>query len=67
MREGEDKGFKPEVLLTPSNIDFFLDFIDTPAALSEFSVQNIGRRTTVLVDDSINCIFEPDIPNLIII
>jgi hypothetical protein len=30
-------------------------------------VQNIGRRTTTLVDDSINCIFEPDNPDIVII
>lgn len=55
------------VLDQPSDIDFFLDFIDTPTAISEFSVQNIGRRTTTLVDDSINCIFEPDNPDIVII
>ena len=55
------------VLDQPSDIDFFLDFVDTPTAISEFSVQNIGRRTTTLVDDSINCIFEPDNPDIVII
>ena len=55
------------VLDQPSDIDFFLDFIDTSVAISEFSVQNIGRRTTTLVYDSINCIFEPDNPDIVII
>ena len=55
------------VLDQPSDINFFLDFIDSSAAISEFSVQNIGRRTTTLVDDSINCIFEPDNPDIVII
>ena len=55
------------VIDQPSDVDFFLDFIDTPTAISEFSVQNIGRRTTTLVDDSINCIFEPDNPDIVII
>ena len=59
--------FKDEVISQPSEIDYFLDFIDTSAALSEFSVDNIGRRTTVINDDSINCIFEPDNPNIVII
>ena len=59
--------FFEEVIDQPSDIDFFLDFIDTPTAISEFSVQNIGRRTTTLVDDSINCIFEPDSPDIVII
>ena len=55
------------VIDQPSDVDFFLDFIDTPTAISEFSVQNIGRRTTTLVDDSINCIFEPGNPDIVII
>ena len=55
------------VIDQPSDIDFFLDFIDTPTAISEFSVQNIGRRTATLIDDSINCIFEPDSPDIVII
>ena len=59
--------FYDEVRNTPSDCDFFLDFIDTSAAISEFSVNNIGRRTKVLNDDSINCLFAPDIPNWIII
>ena len=59
--------FFDEVVAQPSDIDFFLDFVDTPSAISEFSIQNIGRRTTTLVDDSINCIFEPDNPDIVII
>ena len=64
LKQGE---FKEQVLQQPSGIDFFLDFIDTTDAIAEFSVENIGRRTTTLVDDSINCLFEPEIPNLVII
>lgn len=60
-------GFRQEILKQPSDANFFLDFIDTSIALSEFSVQNIGRRTAVISDDSINCVFEADIPNLVLI
>ena len=59
--------FFTEVQNQPSNIDFFLDFIDTPTALAEFSVGNIGRRTRTYTDDSINCIFQPDNPDIVII
>lgn len=59
--------FKPEVLANPYEMDFFLDFIDTSAAIGEFSVKNIGRRTKIVNDDSINCLFEPTIPDCIII
>ena len=60
-------GFYDEVLKTPSDIDYFLDFIDTGAEISKFSISNIGRRTEVVVDNDINCIFEPEIPDFIII
>ena len=59
--------FYDAVLAQPSDIDFFLDFIDTPAALSQFSVQNIGRRTQILESDYVNCIFEPTNPDIVII
>ena len=56
-----------EVLKQPSDIDFFLDFIDSNAAISEFSVSNIGRRTITITDNDINCIFRPEIPDYILI
>ena len=59
--------FKKEVINQPSDIDFFLDFIDAPTILSQFSVQNIGRRTTIINDDNINCIFQPNYPDIVII
>lgn len=59
--------FYQDTLRNPDQIDFFLDLIDSTAAISEFSIQNIGRRTVTIVDDSINCIFEPQIPDVIII
>ena len=59
--------FYDKVLKTPSDIDFFLDIIDSSAAISQFSVSNIGRRTKVVNDNKVNCIFEPDIPDFILI
>lgn len=47
------------------DMDYFLDFIDTSSSIGEFSVDNIGRRTVVVVDSSINCMFEPDVPDYI--
>lgn len=46
-------------------LDYFLDFIDVSSDIGKYSVNNIGRRTQVLVDNSINCIFEPPTPDLI--
>ena len=64
---GSNPGFLEEVIKQPSNIDFFLDFIDSTEAIAEFGAGNIGRRTTTIVDDHINCIFEPTIPNVVLI
>ena len=60
-------GFYDEVLKTPSDIDYYLDFIDSSAAISQFSVSNIGRRSHIVNSNDINCVFEPDIPDFIII
>lgn len=65
--DGTQGAFYPEVIKNPSDIDFFLDFIDSTAAISQFSVKNIGRRTIVENDNDINCVFEPEIPDYILI
>lgn len=67
MYDVEKGEFYAEAELTPSDLDFYLDFIDSNAAISELSIQNIGRRTKVLNDDKINCVFEADIPDFILI
>lgn len=45
---------------------YYLDFIDTPET-AEYSVSNIGRRIDGITEESINCLFTPDIPNIIFI
>ena len=58
-RRDKQIGFQDAVIECPTDMDFFLDFIDTTDGLNQYSVQNIGRRSKVIVDDSINCMFEP--------
>lgn len=60
-------GFKDEILANPSNMDYFLDFIDSDAAISQFNVNAIGRRSMVESNDGYNCVFEPVIPDYILI
>lgn len=67
LYDTENGVFFDEVLKYPSDIDFYLDFIDSTAAISELSIANIGRRTKVINDDSINCVFEPEIPDLVLL
>ena len=59
--------FYDKYIEDPSSLDYFLDFIDTNAAVSELSISNIGKRSKIVVDDKINCIFEQDVPNLVMI
>lgn len=43
---------------------YFFDMIDSSSPTwGEYSVKNIGRRLNVNIDDSVNCIFAPHIPN----
>ncbi|AXF52490.1 MAG: putative flagellin-like protein [Caudoviricetes sp.] len=59
--------FKEEALKHQTEIDFFLDFIDSSSMINELSVQNIGRRSKVISDNSINCVFEPEVPDLVLL
>ena len=63
----ENGKFFQDTLDYPEELDYFLDFIDSDAAISELSISNIGRRTHVINDDKVNCIFERDIPNNILL
>ena len=62
-----ENDFKSEVKERPSDIDFFLDFIDGSTSVGELNISNIGRRTVVVNDNNINCVFRPDIPEYILI
>lgn len=50
--------------LTTGN--YFLDFIDPETSgLGAFSIKNIGRRTDAVIKDDVNCLFEPNILELV--
>lgn len=51
----------------PYSLDYYLDFIDTTTGLSELSIENIGRRTKVVEDKDVNCLFQPRVDDIIII
>ena len=63
----ETNTWDPEILDNPTNADYFLDFIDTESQLNEFEIKNIGRRTKIVNNTSVNCLFAPSIPNLVIL
>lgn len=59
--------FYPDVLAHPEDLDYWLDFIDSDAAISKISIGNIGRRTQSKEMSEINCVFEPEPEDLIFI
>ena len=57
--------FKDIVSLNPGNLDFFLDILDDSSAVGQYNVNNIGRRSEVVSDDKINCVFEQTVPDIV--
>ena len=51
----------------PEDLDYWIDFIDGSAEITKISIGNIGKRTEVKQNDKINCIFEPLVPDLVLI
>ena len=60
-------GYYPTVVESPSSLDWWLDIIDRDAALNKFSVSVIGRRSYAKTDSGCNCVFEPTIPDIIMV
>lgn len=59
--------WKEEALNNPVGLDWWLDFIDNNPNLNKYRVSAIGRRSYSTVDNECNCVFEPDIPLLVLI
>lgn len=50
--------------LTDGN--YYLDFIEpNTSGLGQYSINNIGRRTQAVANDNVNCLFTPEIPDII--
>lgn len=65
----ENQKYKTNIKEHPEEINYFLDFIDEDSQLGCYSVSNIGRRAKIINDNNegINCVFEPQIPNIVYI
>ena len=65
-----NSGFKEEFIKNPSQIDYYLDFLEprNSKTLEKFAINNIGRRTEVMnKDKNTNCVFQPFIPDVVLI
>lgn len=48
-----------------SSIDYFLNFLNSNNLVDKFNIGTIGRRTHVISNNAINCIFEPACPQIV--
>lgn len=58
-------GWNPDVYDNPSALVYWLDFIDDNAAVNQFSVNTIGRRTQVENNQKVQALFYKDLPDII--
>ena len=63
----ENGSYYPDKIANPSSFDWWLDIIDDDSDLNKFCVNNIGRRSYAKSDSGCNCVFEPLIPNLVMV
>jgi hypothetical protein len=67
FKKSSSTSLKPIIEEDPSSINYYLDFIDNPALIDSIGVSTIGRRSKVIKQNDINCLFEVQIPNYLFI
>lgn len=65
--DSENHQYYDGVLDSPTTLDYWLDIVDDDAILNEFSVDAIGRRSYAKTDNDCNCVFEPDVPDIVMV
>lgn len=65
--EGEDtwQGWNPAIYIDPSLITYWLDFIDVDQLVSNYSVNQIGRRTKTLTKTNLSLLYKLEVPDII--
>ncbi len=61
------QGWNPQVFTSPSSLDYWLDFIDSTDALTQFSINVIGRRTKAVNDKDVKTIYNMEVPDIVFI
>lgn len=59
--------WNPDVFNNPSNLNFWLDFIDTGSEIGKYSINQIGRRTKVVNSSDITSVYNMEVPDIIFI
>lgn len=63
----QTQNFYDSIKEDPSSIDFWIDMVDDASEVGQYNVDNIGRRSIVVQEDKINCVFEQDVPDIVFI
>ena len=63
----ENGEYYEDKIAAPSSFDWWLDLIDDDAELNKFSISNIGKRSYAKTDTTCNCVFEPAIPDILMV
>lgn len=60
-----NKFWYTEAVYNPSQINFWIDFLDTTGPLNNYSTYNIGSRTKVDNNNSVKAIYYEEIPKIV--
>lgn len=60
-------GYNIDVIVSPQNIRYWLDLIDTATPLGAYSVNRIGRRSIVKENNKINEVLAKEVPDIVFI
>lgn len=60
-----ENGWNPEISTNPSSLVYWLDFLDSNAAIGRYSVSTIGRRTIVENNNKVQSVYYRDLPDVI--
>lgn len=60
-------GYNVDIRIAPEKLRYWLDIIDTNAAIGAYSISRIGKRTVAKENSKINQVFEGEIPDIVFI
>lgn len=61
----QTKGWNPDVLYNPKNLNYWLEIIDDGTSIGKYSINMIGRRTKVINDNNIKSIYNNEVPDVV--
>lgn len=62
----EKNCFKDDFLKQRADCDFYLEIVPSTSLIGKkYNIPSIGRRTIVVSNQNINCLYEPNVPDLV--